>query len=103
MSDVDRGRVEPGYCDRCGHTFAEHAEAGICTFTCDCYQPGDFCGCDRSDLNEAGDVDRGRVAPTLQAWIQDIKTSRGTVQRQLIIELMTAIDKGEFDGETIPR
>jgi hypothetical protein len=51
----------------------------------------------------SGDVDRGRVAPTLQAWIRDIKTSRGTVQRQLIVDLMTAIDKGEFDGETIPR
>jgi hypothetical protein len=37
-----------GYCDRCGHRLALHAEAGRCMFTCDC-EPG-MCGCDRSDL-----------------------------------------------------
>ena len=41
--------IEPGYCKRCGHKLAGHAEAGICTFQCDCMDT--MCGCDRSDLS----------------------------------------------------
>lgn len=42
--------TEPGYCNRCGHPLALHAEAGVC-MSCDC-EDG-MCLCARTDLDRS--------------------------------------------------